>query len=152
MDKKKKRKIIENVIWVLAFVALYFYMNPKVDFHEKFEEGVQFEQLNWNQAIAKAQREDKIIFLDLYATWCGPCKRLRKYSLTDEEVGAFYNENFINLIIDGETPEGSRLMRKYQLNSFPSLMYLAPDGSELHRELGFTTARTLLNIAKDISD
>lgn len=152
MDKKKKRKIIENIIWVLALVALYFYLNPKVDFHEKVEAGVQFENISWNKALVKAKQENKMIFLDLYASWCSPCKRIKKYSLTDEEVGDFYNDHFINLLIDGESAEGSKLMRQFNLNSFPSLMYLDPNGNEVHRELGFTTARTLLSIAKEISE
>ena len=41
--------------------------------------GIHFEQgLSWKDILAKAKAEHKYIFVDCYATWCGPCKYMDK--------------------------------------------------------------------------
>ena len=40
--------------------------------------GIEFFHGTWKEALAKAKAEDKILFVDSYAQWCGPCKRMAK--------------------------------------------------------------------------
>jgi thiol:disulfide interchange protein len=41
--------------------------------------GINFENnLSWEQVKEKAKAENKYIFVDCYATWCGPCKAMDK--------------------------------------------------------------------------
>ena len=58
-------------------------------------DGIQFFTGTWDEALEKAKEENKLIFLDAYASWCGPCKRMSKSVFTDEKVGEFFNANFI---------------------------------------------------------
>jgi uncharacterized protein YyaL (SSP411 family) len=50
---------------------------------------------NWRQVLAKARSENKTIFIDAYATWCGPCKKMDADVYTDPKVAEFVNKNFI---------------------------------------------------------
>ena len=38
-----------------------------------FSQGIQFETGSWKEVLQKAKQENKLIFVDLYTTWCGPC-------------------------------------------------------------------------------
>ena len=40
------------------------------------EEGIVFDQGSWKAVLAKAKRENKLVFVDVYTSWCGPCKKL----------------------------------------------------------------------------
>ena len=40
------------------------------------QEGVNFEKESWSNTLAKAKAENKIVFVDAYTTWCGPCKMM----------------------------------------------------------------------------
>ena len=60
-------------------------------------QGIEFFHGTLEEAKEIAKRENKLIFIDCYTTWCGPCKMLSKFVFTDPEMGEFYNENFINL-------------------------------------------------------
>ena len=59
------------------------------------ETSIQFTNAKWADLQKKAKDENKIIFVDIYATWCGPCKLLKRTTFTDKEVGDFFNANFI---------------------------------------------------------
>jgi thiol:disulfide interchange protein len=56
------------------------------------QDGIQFFGGSWEEAIETAQKEHKIIFMDAFAEWCGPCKRMAKEVFTQKEVGDFYDK------------------------------------------------------------
>lgn len=91
-------------------------------------QGIDFFKGDWEAALAQAQSQDKLIFVDAYATWCGPCKRMAADVFPDEQVGAFYNRNFVSLKLDMEAPENADFRAKYPVAAFPTLYYISPDG------------------------
>ena len=94
--------------------------------------GIDFFQGTWEEALEKAKKEDKLIFVDAYTTWCGPCKRMSKQVFTQNEVGEFYNKNFISMKIDMEKTPGRKFQRKYPVSAFPTLYYIDGDLSLIH--------------------
>lgn len=98
--------------------------------------GIQFENLSFEAALKKAEETGKLVFLDAYASWCGPCKFMSKKIFTQEDVGEFYNKNFINLKIDMEKGEGPGIARKLGVQAYPSLFFLDKDGNIVERNIG----------------
>lgn len=100
---------------------------------EKFNipTAVQFEKIDFNTALAKAKNENKYVFIDMYATWCGPCLKFTQTVLCDEEVGRAMNASFINLKYDTEKGEGKTLAQRYDVRSWPTLLILDNEGNVL---------------------
>ena len=71
-----------------------------------FGQGIEFFEGSWDEALNEAREDDKVIFVDAYAKWCGPCKKMAKDVFTQDRVGRFFNERFINIKMDMEEPEG----------------------------------------------
>lgn len=138
---------------LLAFIVfgIYSFKNPKVDFKEDTAEGIQFFKGTFQEALEKAKTENKPIFLDIYATWCDPCKMLKKHTFSDKEVGNYYNANYINIAIDGETKEGSALANKYCIQGYPTLLILDNKGKQLSKQVGFVEPHILVNFGKRIA-
>lgn len=115
----------------------------------KGRKGIEFFKGTWSEALQKAAEENKYIFVDVYATWCGPCKQLKK-TFKDEEVGNYYNKNFINVAIDGETPEGRKFLYKYKIDSYPTLLIVDSNGNVKTKSIGFLKPYILINFGRRI--
>ena len=112
--------------------------------------GSCFFQGTFAEAQEKAKAEDKLIFMDAYTDWCGPCKWMSKNTFTDESVASFFNENFINVKMNMEKGEGPGLARKYRVRGYPSLLFLNADGSVAHTKLGAQDASSFLALGKRV--
>lgn len=91
-------------------------------------QGIQFFEGTWKDAMAKAKAEDKLLFVDAYAKWCGPCKAMAKNVFTQAKVGDYFNANFINLKLDMEEVDGVTFGHKYPVSAYPTLMFIDGDG------------------------
>lgn len=138
----KKAWIIVPVLAIVAFVAARTFANSDSD------EGIQFFRGDWNAALQKAKAEHKPIFVDIYASWCGPCKMLKRKTFTNKKVGEYFNSHFINTSFDGEVDEGVKLANKFQLQGYPTLILLDENGKVLMYEMGYQTPKQLLGLVQ----
>lgn len=117
-----------------------------------FSQGIVFEQGTFTEALEKAKKEDKILFMDSYTEWCGPCKMMSKDVFPQKEVGDFFNEHFVSIKIDMEQGEGIGLRETYDVNSFPTLLFIDANGKEIHKLIGGMYAEDLIKGAKNVVD
>lgn len=115
-----------------------------------YGQGIQFEKKSWKEVLQLSQELDKTVFVDVYTTWCGPCKKVAKTVFTQEKVGKFYNENFINAKIDGESKEGVKFVEKYNIKSYPTFLYLDKNGDVLYRFVGAKKAKDFIGAISKI--
>ncbi|MBQ7664652.1 MAG: thioredoxin family protein [Bacteroidaceae bacterium] len=99
--------------------------------------GIKFETGTLETVLAKAKAEGKMVFVDCYTTWCGPCKMLAKQTFTDATVGDYYNDRFVSIQIDMEHGEGPELAKRYGVSAYPTLIYLDSNGNLITKQVGF---------------
>ncbi len=145
-----KKQTILLPILIFAFIALVYPL--KSNSGSKSETGISFHQGTWDEALKLAEQEGKPIFLDISASWCGPCKRLKASTFPDDEVGKFYNANFINVMVDGEKGEGIELARKYEIRGYPSLIFVDSSGELIAQTTGYRNPEQFIEIGKVIID
>lgn len=145
---------MKNLYFIsLAIVTLLIisaFSNSEVDIKSDARGGIQFFKGSFQEALDKAKAENKPIFLDVYATWCGPCKMLKKRTFSDKNVGDYYNANFINIAINGETEEGYELSKLYDVKGYPTLLIIDKNGRKLTKQVGFVEPYILINFGKRI--
>lgn len=100
------------------------------------QEGIKFEKGNWEETKALAIKENKLIFVDFYTQWCGPCYNMAKNVFTLYSVGSFYNSNFVNAKIDAENGEGITLAKKFGVRSYPTYCFINPKTEEVVHRAG----------------
>ncbi len=111
-------------------------------------QGIEFFHGTWAEALEKAKTEERLIFVDAFASWCGPCKRMSSQTFPDPKAGEFFNANFVNLKIDMEKPENSEFAGKYPVNSYPTLMFIDATGKVVLKEVGAKGVDQLLETGR----
>lgn len=114
-------------------------------------QGIQFYDGTWEEAKAKAASEDKLIFVDAYAEWCGPCKRMAKTVFTDEGVGEYFNAQFVNMKIDMEKDMGRKFGQSYPVSAFPTLFFIDKNGDVLKKVVGGRGVEEFLALGESIA-
>lgn len=124
---------------LIAVIAAPSYAQSEVDF------------LYNNLAKAKrtAAKENKLIFVDGYTTWCGPCKWMDAEVFANPTVAKFFNNSFVNLKMDLEDGEGIDFANTYIAEAYPTFYFLSPEGELLHKALGAFDPQSLMAIAYD---
>ena len=111
-------------------------------------QGIEFFHGTWEEALVEAKSQDKLLFVDAYAQWCGPCKRMAKNVFTKAEVGDYFNDNFINLKLDMEQPDGRSFGSKHTVSAYPTLFFLDPEGEQVHKSTGGKDVKGLIELGK----
>ena len=97
---------------------------------------IRFQQKPWSEILAQAKKENKYIFMDAFASWCGPCKWMAANIFTNDTVADYYNKTFICASFDMEKGEGPGLQNKYDVRAYPTLLFINPDGEMVHKKVG----------------
>jgi len=113
-------------------------------------QGIEFFHGTWAEALEEAKKQDRPIFVDAYAVWCGPCKMMAQNVFPDEKVGAFYNRNFVNMKLDMENGEGLEFRKKYPVSAFPTLFYIDADGKIIQQTRGAQSAEAFLQLGQKV--
>jgi len=117
------------------------------------EAGIRFSKDSLlSDALARSKKEGKLVFIDCYTSWCGPCKYLAKEIFPQKEVGDFYNSHFINLSFDMEKGEGIKIRKKYAVQAYPTLLFLNAEGETVHVGIGAGDANMLVELGKTALD
>ena len=142
---KNKLKFLPVLLAMLMVSATGFAQNKVA---AKPATQIRFIEDAWKEALKQGAAQNKYIFVDAYATWCGPCKMLKARTFTDAKVAAFYNKNFINVSIDMEKGLGPQLAQEWQLTAYPTLIIFSPKGKPVLGSVGFIDANALLSFAQ----
>ncbi|MEM6700938.1 MAG: thioredoxin family protein, partial [Bacteroidota bacterium] len=131
----------------MKYLFIFSILFSTLNLHAK---GIEFFHGTWEEALEKAEAEEKIIFVDAYAEWCGPCKRMARNVFTDSEVGGFYNQNFINLKMDMEKPENATFRKGYPVAAFPTLYFIDFTGDVVHQVKGAQSVEQFIQLGKSV--
>lgn len=102
-----------------------------------------------SEVLDKAKKEQKLVYVDMSASWCAPCQLMKRDVYTHKETANFYNKNFITYLVDCEINEGPDLKLIYGVTSYPTLLILDARGREVIRKEGGTYQEALVQFGKD---
>lgn len=104
---------------------------------------IKFQHVSLAEAKAMAKAQNKPLFVDVFATWCGPCKYMANTTFQDKEVSEYFNTEFISVKVDGEKEDGPQVMQEYGVTAYPTLLFIQPDGTLAQQFVGAMDVPTL---------
>jgi thioredoxin 1 len=139
---------MKKILLINCFVILLI---PAFGFNAKAQETVSkpstqinFIENSWTEALKQAARQNKYIFVDAYASWCGPCKMLKATTFKNNKVADFYNDNFVNVAIDMEKGQGPALAAEWGLQAYPTMIIFTSKGKPVSGTVGYIRPNDLI--------
>lgn len=123
-----------------------------IELKKKKNEGIKFSAKSWDEMLIEAKADNKLIFVDAYAQWCGPCKTMSKRVFPVKKVGDFFNAQFVNAKIDMEKGEGLKLAKQYHVRAYPTFLFVDGYGKVIHRSVGYHNPDQLLELGGTASN
>ena len=132
-----KRLILSMVLALAAGVAL-----AQTDFRH----------ISYAEGLKAAKAEGKLLFVDFYTEWCGPCKMMANNVFPQKDVGDYMNAKFVCLKIDAEKGEGVELAKRYAVKAYPTFVIIGADEKEVGRKVGGGSAADFMAAIERIVD
>ncbi len=138
-------KNISNILLLLLFIAPLT-MNAQVEF-------IEVETLEQMKAAQKKASDGMLmLFVDVYATWCGPCKMMDSEVYTESAVTEYMNTHYLSVRMDGESDYGRIYASEQGLEGYPSMFIFSDEGERVSKIVGFTPAGELLANLKSVTE
>ena len=124
------KKIIPILVFASVLVAAYF-INVEVQsyYGRQALEKANLQNFTLEDALKKAEAEDKLVLVDVSAIWCPNCRRLDNEVFANQEVRKTVNEKFVFSRLEYESPEGADFLEKHNAAGFPNLWLLDGKGN-----------------------
>jgi len=113
--------------------------------------GIQFRNITFEQALEAAKTEHKPIFVHGYADWCHFCEYMKDSVYPKQEVGDFFNSNFICVRIDMEK-EGKEMNKTLKAHTFPTYLFYDTNGELMHRAAGRRYRQPFMELGREALD
>lgn len=110
-----------------------------------------FRHISFAEAMKAAKAEKKLVFVDFYTSWCGPCKMMARDVFPQQKVGEFMNARFVCVKYDAEKEE-PELVKKSNITAYPTFVIFDADGNEVNRKVGGASADAFIADMDRLSD
>ena len=86
--------------------------------------------------MEKAKKENKVVFIDFFTTWCAPCRLMDQSVFSDEDVASYMNQNCLSMKINAEKGEGVALKVQFGVDAYPTYIFIDGEGTEVVKKTG----------------
>lgn len=93
---------------------------------------------DYDLAMSEAEKDGKLLFIDFYTTWCGPCKKIDKLVFQNDSIQEILQEDIVLLRYDAENDTVFHLSKKHHVSSYPTGLILNGSGRVVNRKYGFS--------------
>ncbi|HPF37670.1 MAG TPA: thioredoxin family protein [Phycisphaerae bacterium] len=105
-----------------------------------------FEDLSYPAAVKKAKENEKIVLIDFYTTWCGPCKMLDRRTWPDANVQKWLAKHAVCIKVDAEASR--EFAAKFKVRAYPTIIFVNPEGKVLDRIVGYRGPEAFIEAAE----
>lgn len=111
------------------------------------------QNIHWVSSFAAAKREARnrncLIMADLYADWCGPCRRMAQTTFTDPTV-VDLSKQFVAVKVNIDAKGGRAVSRHYGIRVIPTILMVRADGAIVEKTVGYRAPEAFSQIMRNV--
>ncbi len=109
-----------------------------------------FVDISYKKAIKLSKKTNKDIMLFFTIANNSFCNKLEKTLFSDMEVQKYYKSNFINLQILKNSKLGQQLVKEFNVNFFPSIVFVGADKQMIHKLSSLSKKTALISVGNTV--
>jgi thioredoxin-related protein len=164
----KHLSFLAHLLLPLSFFALMTWADTQKESDkkqpsEKKEDNKEIRWMSYDVGLEKAKANQKHVFIDFTAKWCGWCKKMDSETFSKPEVIQMINDNFIPVRVDGDSKreldiDGYKVTEQnltrydFGVRGFPAFWFLKPDGTKLGMINGYRNADYMMEALAFVKD
>lgn len=129
-------RIVTFLYCFLICISVYAWPNDSTVLDSK----VLFSEVSFDNFKKQAAFENKPYFIMFSASWCSPCKRIKKEIFTHPKIAAIANEHFLVFEVDIESFDGLEINNEFKVSQLPTILFFDPKGKPIDKATGFFDA------------
>lgn len=157
--------VLKATMLKVLLVTLFFLPKSAMSQSDPLYKGVRFEEkLSWQEIKDKARQENKYVFVDCYATWCGPCKMMDRDIYPHIGAGQIVADSFICVKVQMDSTwqddsrirswytDAKKIKKNYVVAALPTFLFFSPDGKLIHKDMGYKSVvdfRKMVQLSRD---
>ncbi|MFA6245397.1 MAG: thioredoxin family protein [Mucilaginibacter sp.] len=147
-------KIASRIFVFFAAIGLCWLVSCKTTYKPilSSQDGINFKVSTLADAKADAKSQNKPLFIFAHASWCPTCKKMEQEVLVQKILGTTYNQTFVNVAIDIDSPAGKELQKAYPIRATPTLFFFKADGSLAKKTDGFADVEDMQSAANELTN
>jgi thioredoxin-related protein len=114
------------------------------------QDEISFIHDEYQKALTDAAKSNKIIMIDAFTTWCGPCKMMSNGTFKEKSTADFYNQNFINLKLDMEKGTNPALGIKFNVRAYPTIIFINSKENIIYKHEGYLDGAAFLELGNEV--
>jgi thioredoxin-related protein len=103
---------------------------------------------DWRYVVKSAREQDKPIFAMVCAPWCSKCSQMKQSVFTDPDVGSFFNEHFVNAMLNSEDTRTNLRVTGWGVKAVPTMVFLDKNHKVIYEVAGFRDSKRMLEEAQ----
>lgn len=127
-------------------LTLLFFVTVSI----KAQEGINWFHGSFQEVLAESAKQDRLVFLDAYADWCGPCQYMMNEVFPKPEIYNYINEHFVAYKVNVDDDGTEYLQDVYGVKSIPTFLFLKEDGTVVKRYVGSSKPEEFLRKLKTV--
>ncbi|MFR9621062.1 MAG: thioredoxin family protein [Rikenellaceae bacterium] len=112
---------------------------------------IKFQDITPDKLLAQAAEQDKLAFVEVYATWCPPCRQMESEVFPREDVGRMVDSLFVAAKYNADEEIGNSILNQFKMRYIPSYLIFKADGGLIASKSGFIEPEEFMAFLEEAS-
>lgn len=130
---------MKKILFLILFLPPFHFTSFGTDYFDG----------NFQAALDSAKKYDKLIFMNIAATWSGASNRMEETVFRDDETENQIGTHFLPIRFDASSEEGLKIQQQFGITALPAFLVINSQGQIVRLRIGEISLEAFRTFLKD---